>query len=290
MTMADGKTSLRKIAFQIGTKFFRFAINPENYTHAKPHRTTAVKTKSRIVVEDFQSDIPTISIKGSTGFNPTGRAEDRGLKKIQEMKAYIEWYAEMGGNGRTASEDFYFHNFTNDESFVVHLAPEGVSFSQDVSSPLTYHYEINFVVLRKSTEPADEDIVDPEIGNRFPSITYSPPRPVMPSYGLTPVTPLVPNNGINMPSPLVPNNGVTMPNPIINYPGFTSPVGNGNAGGSGNTSPGSEDVYNDGTTTPYNPGSNNQPINPQAPSPTAYYHGTSGLGYAIGFYGRSYSV
>ncbi|WP_445513278.1 hypothetical protein, partial [Streptococcus lutetiensis] len=30
--MADGKNRLRKIAFQFGNRFFRFAINPENYT------------------------------------------------------------------------------------------------------------------------------------------------------------------------------------------------------------------------------------------------------------------
>lgn len=273
MPMSDGKNVLRKIMFQIGNKFFRFAINPENYTHAKPHRTTAIKTKSRIVVEDFQSDIPTITIKGSTGFNPTGKAEDRGIAKIKEMKAYIEWYAEMGGNGRMASEDFLFHNFTNDESYVVHLSPEGITFTQDVSSPLTYHYEIKFVVLRKASEPADADIINPEIGNRYPSITYNPP------------TPIIPNTGIQMPGPILPGIGIPMPGPVL--PGLTTP---GFGSFTPNPSPGEGNVYNDGTNNPYNPTPNNEPINPQAPSPTAYYHGTTGLGYAIGYYGRGYTV
>ncbi len=180
MTMADGRGQLQKIAFQVGNTWFRFAINPENYAHKKPHRTTAIKTKSRIVIEDFQSDIPTISIRGTTGFNPTGRVADRGINKIREMKSFLEEYAKMGGNGRTASEDFYFHNYTNGESFVVHLSPEGVSFTQDVNSPLTYKYDITFTVLRNAGEPSEDDIIDPEIGNRFPSIAvpdsnqYSP--------------------------------------------------------------------------------------------------------------------
>lgn len=171
MPIADGVNNLRKIAFQHGTKFFRFAINPETYTFSNPHRTTAIKTKSRIVIEDFQNDIPTITITGTTGFNPTGKKADRGVNKIKEMKQYLKSYGELGGNGRTAAEDFYFHDFTNDESYVVHLSAEGVTYSQDVTSPLTHRYEIKFVVLRKASEPADEDVIDPEIGNRFPSIS-----------------------------------------------------------------------------------------------------------------------
>ncbi|AXH71136.1 hypothetical protein BSP38_094 [Bacillus phage BSP38] len=171
MPISDGKNTLRKIAFQHGTKFFRFAINPETYVFANPHRTTALKTKSRIVIEDFQNDVPTITIAGTTGFNPTGREADRGINKIKEMKQYLKAYGEMGGNGQTSEEDFYFHDFTNDESYVVHLGAEGVTYSQDVNSPLTHRYEIKFVVLRKASEPKDEDVVDPEIGNRFPSIS-----------------------------------------------------------------------------------------------------------------------
>lgn len=174
MPMADGIGRLHKIAFQVGGRWFRFAINPENYQHKKPHRATAIKTKSRIVIEDFQSDIPVISIRGTTGFNPTGRRADRGIAKIKEMKKFLEDYANMGGNGNTPPEDFYFHNFTNDESFVVHLSPDGVTYTQDVNSPLTYKYEITFTVLRNAGEPAESDKVDPEIGNRYPSIVIPP--------------------------------------------------------------------------------------------------------------------
>lgn len=277
MTISDGRTSLKKIAFQIGERIFRFAINPDSYSHAKPHRTTAIKTKSRIVIEDFQSDIPTITIGGSTGFNPTGQEKDRGINKIREMKGYLEEYAKMGGNGRTSSEDFYFHNFTNDESYVVHLAPEGVTYTQDVTSPLTYRYEIKFVVLRKSTEPADEDVVSPEIGNRYPSIGLKDAA----------YQPIVDNNGIPMPSPIVDNNGIPMPSPVL---------GNSPANGNSGSSSGNSNVYSNGSSSGLGSGSQQytsagtQPINPQAPSSQSYFQGVTGLGYSVGYYGRRYQV
>lgn len=257
MPMSDGKNQLQKIKFQLGAREFKFAINPENYTHAKPHRTTAVKTKSRVVIEDFQSDIPTITIGGTTGFNPTGKVADRGINKIKEMKKYLEDYADMGGNGNTSAEDFYFHNYTNDESFVVHLAPEGVTYTQDVSQPLLFKYEIKFIVLRKATEPAEGDIINPEIGNRYPSIIL--PSPIH--------SPLVPLPGASSSSPNTGTGSGEKP--------YDPSSGNGN-------------IYNSGSTGPYVPNNGSAPINPQVPSPTAYQYGQTGLGLIIGYYGRSY--
>src|SRR5437763_3945315 len=177
MPISDGKNTLQKIAFQIGNTFFRFAINPESMQDQRPHRTTAVKTKSRIVIEDFQTDVPTITISGSTGFNPTWKASDRGIAKIKEMKSFLDGYAQSGGNGKTPGEDMYFHNFTNDESWVVVMDPTGVTYSQDVSSPLTYRYDIKFIVLRPANMPADSDVVNPQIGNSTVSIHHGPGGP-----------------------------------------------------------------------------------------------------------------
>lgn len=262
MPMSDGITKLKKIEFKVGSKSFKFAINPENYTHAKPHRTTAVKTKSRIVVEDFQSDIQTITISGTTGFNPTGRKADRGIKKIKEMKNFLESYEDMGGNGSTPAEDFYFYNYTNDESYIVHLSSEGVTFSQDVNQPLLHRYEIKFVVLRKASEPAEDDIVDPEIGNKTPSIGGS-------------YNPVINNNGITMPNVVVPNNGVQMPSVVTPNTSGSTPTYN---------TPSGNDIYNQGTDGYYQQ-QPNAPINPQAPSKPAYEFGMTGLGYQIGYYG-----
>ena len=303
MPMSDGKSTLKKIAFQVGDKFFRFAINPQSYAHSKPHRTAAVKTKSRIIIEDFQEDIPTITIAGTTGFNPTGKKADRGIAKIKALKKFMEDYATMGGNGNKPAKDFYFHNFTNDESFVVHLSPEGVTYTQDVSQPLLFNYEIKFIVLRKATDPADEDIVNPEIGNRYPSVVYSGPGSATPmpspNVKITTAVPLNPNidySGIGLSSPNLPGINSYAPG----YGGSSSVGGsiNGNGStGSGNTSdggyydPGSgnSDIYNNGTAGPYVPSTDgSEPINPQAPSSTSYQYGMTGLGFNIGYYGRNY--
>lgn len=293
MPMSDGKHHLKKIAFQVGTTFFRFVINPTNMQYARPHRTTAVKTKSRIVIEDFQSDIPTVTISGTTGFNPTGKAADRGIAKIKELKQFLLDYSQMGGNGNTTAEDFIFHDFTNDESYVVHLSTEGVTYSQDVSQPLLHNYEIKFVILREASQPADDDIINPEIGNPYPSIATNGTVPPS-NYGtvqLPPLSPYLPDLGTGAPPSIQQGSGS----------GGSSSTG-GSAGGatSGSTgqttgnqpydpSSGNPNIYTNGTSGPYTPSQNgNDPINPQAPSPTAYHYGTTGLGFMIGYYGRSY--
>lgn len=248
MGMADGRGGgLKKIEFVVGDRRFKFAINPENYVHSKPHRTTTIKTKSRIVVEDFQSDIPTIQIKGTTGFNPTGTVKGRGINKIREMKRFLEAYADMGGNGDKSPQDFYFHNHTNKESFVVHLTSDGVTFTQDVQSPLTFKYEISFQVLRKASEPAESDVNDPDIGNRQPSTPSYSPKP-SPS-------PNRPNTGGSSSG-----GGTSLPSTGIQRPSF-----------GGVTLPGI-------VTTP-----RTSSINPQVPSIQSSQIGRNGLGSTIGY-------
>lgn len=270
MPMSDGKNRLHKIAFQLGDTFFRFAINPDSMQDQRPHRTTPIKTKSRIVIEDFQSDVHTITISGSTGFNPTGKDSDRGIAKIKEMKAFLDNFAEQGGNGSTSAEDFYFHNFTNDESWVVVLDPMGVTYTQDVSSPLTYRYEIKFIVLRPANMPADSEVVNPQIGNSTVSIHPGPggPQNADPTQSNNPnATPPSGYTGING----KPVTGSTSPN-------FTPDSGNSNSGNGTvyNNTTGSSQVTTQGSTV----------VNPQAPSATSYKHGQTMLGYLTGYYAR----
>ncbi|QIA28508.1 hypothetical protein [Phage f2b1] len=257
MPMADGVNSLQKIAFQVGGKIFRFAINPDSMQQSRPHRSTVIKTKSRIVVEDFGADVATVTISGTTGYNPTGAASDRGVRKIAELKQFLKDYEDAGGNGDKSTEDFYFHDFTNGEYFVVHLSSEGVTYSQDANSPLTHRYEIKFAILRNAGDPPDDEVVSPEIGNRFPTLPNG-------SGGL---------GGVDYGS------------------GGNSGVGSGVKDSNGKTdddepydpSSGNDNIYNKGTT---DQGYDATPVNPQSPSPSSYSYGTTGLGYAIGYYGR----
>ena len=277
MPISDGVTRLKKIMFQVGDRYFRFAINPENYVHAKPHRTAVIKTKSRIVIEDFQEDVPTITISGTTGFNPTGLASDRGINKIKEMKKFLEDYARQGGSGNQGTDEFFFYNFTNDESYVVHLSPEGVNYTQDANSPLLYQYSIKFVVLREASTPADEDILNPEIGNKNPSV---------PNKG---------GGGGNDTSNIWDSDltkdeiDKIFGNGLNNYNGNnTSNIWDSDLTGKeiGNLFSSRSNVSNAVSQEE----STSKGINPQAPSTLSYLQGTSGLGYSIGYYGRSYRV
>ncbi len=257
MGISDGKGVLRKIAFQLNDTFYRFAINPDNMVYANPHRTTAVKTKSKIIIEDFQEDIPSVTISGTTGLNPTGVASDRGIAKIKEMKNFLKNYASLGGNGKKSTSDFYFHDFTNGEHYVVHLSPEGVNYSQDANSPLTYRYDIKFVILRGAGEVDEDSSASPEIGNRFPSL---------------PIPDWMQNGGLG--------GGL---------------IGSGAQDSQGNTgddkvydpTSGNDSIYNKGAGSNYVPNSGSTPINPQAPSRSSYTAGQTGLGYAIGYYLRN---
>lgn len=257
MGMADGRGGrLQKIQFQVGDRRFLFAINPENYTHKKPHRTTAIKTKSRIVIEDFQNDIEEIVIKGTTGFNPTGTKGSRGINKIREMKQFLEDYAQAGGNGDKSPQDFYFYNHTNKESYIVHLSSEGVSFSQDVASPLTFKYEISFNVLRKAGQPSEDDIISPDIGNRDPS---TPNYETKPDIGMGDKPDLDDNNGVTDDTgggQFLPGNGYNPSGGLPTLPGFTPSISPFNTRGA---------------------------VNPQAPSKTSSAVGSNGLGATIGY-------
>lgn len=277
MTISDGITELKRIAFQIGDKFFRFAVNPENMVYTRPHRTTAIKTKSRIIIDDFGSDIPTVTIGGTTGFNPTGKAEDRGIAKIKELKEYVQAYADMGGNGNTPTEEFYFHDFTNDESYAVHLSPEGVTYTQDVNSPLIHRYQIKFIILRRAVDPTSEDIVKPTIGNRYPIFGVGD-RLV--------ATPFNPDDiSYTSPSPNSPGAVIDLNPPAVidlNPPGAVIDLQGGTVEDKGAIF----DLSNGGFRRVIDL----DPVNPQAPSFSAYQYGAYGLGFNIGYYGRGYSV
>ncbi|AHL19321.1 hypothetical protein LP083-2_114 [Listeria phage LP-083-2] len=171
MPQADGKGGvLRRVAFQIGeNKWYRFAINPGSYSFTGGQRVAVFKTKSLNVVEDFGRDIPTITFSGTTGLRKDSNGKT-GADRLKELKKYIEDYADSAGNGNRPNTDLTFHNFTDDESYIVHLSPEAFKIERSAEKPLLYDYTITLVVLRDASQPDQGDIVDPDLGNKQPSI------------------------------------------------------------------------------------------------------------------------
>ena len=171
MPQADGHTSyLRRIALELANGgWYFFKINPNNYAHSEPQRATVLKTKSDIIIEDFGKDLETITFSGTTGWARDAQGRT-GADRMRILRSYIRDYASQGGNGNRSVNELTFHNFTDGESYIVHLAPDAISLERDVEQPILYNYKLSLVVIRDAGTPPDREVVDPNIGNNVPSI------------------------------------------------------------------------------------------------------------------------
>ena len=61
MPQADGKNDLKRVVLHLPSEgdkgWYRFKVNPENYSIEMPQRTSVIKTKSDIIIEDYGKDI-----------------------------------------------------------------------------------------------------------------------------------------------------------------------------------------------------------------------------------------
>lgn len=197
MPQADGHgTYLRRIALQLNNGgWYYFRVNPSNYSHSEPQRATILKTKSDIVIEDFGKDLEVITFSGTTGWKKDGSGRT-GADRMRQLRDYVRNYASQGGNGNRSINELTFHNFTEGESYIVHLSPDGITMERDVEQPILYNYKISLVVIRDASTPADNESVDPSLGNQNSSIgsrvrvasqepTLSPQRQGAPKEGYT---------------------------------------------------------------------------------------------------------
>lgn len=172
---ANGSHSLARMAIRIvgsdgeDIAYYRFRVNPENYSLAQPQRTTVMKTRSATVVEDYGADLKQIQFSGTTGYqrDPQGKS---GYDRLADLYNLIEEYSLIGhrvDDTNNESAEMYFYNFTDGGSYVVHLAPEGFAYSRNVERPLLYDYQLSLVVLRRAGDANIRDIQDEEIGNTF---------------------------------------------------------------------------------------------------------------------------
>lgn len=151
---------------------FNFVLNPQEYKVTRPHRVTAIKTMSDIVIEDFNSDIPVLTFSGHTGWD-----RGKGKERFDALASLLESYATRTTNyGGYSGEPLYFYNYTDDVYYRVHLHPDGYNFSRSVENPLIYKYEITFYIVSNTatySNPSDKLVKSEELTTKDVNTTAS---------------------------------------------------------------------------------------------------------------------
>lgn len=148
MPQSDGRNTLKRMEFAFKGKSFKFTLNPEEYTQDEPSRSTVTQTKGGAWVDDFGAGLPTIYMKGTTGFK-----KGSGADKFKELRNFIREYMNNGTPGAEVKDELTFHNYTDEESWIVHTDPTAFRLLRSKSNPLLYMYEIRLVCLRPAQYP-----------------------------------------------------------------------------------------------------------------------------------------
>lgn len=163
-----GKKLQRMMLRTSDGKTYRFKINPTNYQITYGQRTATYKTRTQAVIEDYGTDLPLIQFSGTTGLRKDSEGKT-GADRLFELRDFIRSYAVSGHAEGGSNKELYFYNFTDDESFVVHLSQEGLNISRDATQPLLYTYTINLIVIREAGKPSNNEVITPSTGNPFGS-------------------------------------------------------------------------------------------------------------------------
>lgn len=161
------------------TKIYRFRVNPEDYSKEIPHRTSVLKTQSSILYEDYGQDVKTIQFSGQTGLKRRKDFDGKmknGKDKLDELEDIINKYGNTAGSGNKSSYDMIFYNLTDDESYKVHLSPQGFKIERSSEQSLLYRYQISLVILGDAGEPEFDTIDSSNIGNNNKSSGHTSDR------------------------------------------------------------------------------------------------------------------
>lgn len=155
MSQSDGTHTLSRLEFSYSGGDYKFNINPQSITMTQPHRVSVLKTQSSYVLDDFNDDVQTISISGTTG-GPRLKGESA----IMNLWKFLDSYANQQPNyGQAPREPLTFYNHTENYSFSTVLSPEGYTISRSVNKPLSWDYEINLIVLGYAGETVDPNTI-----------------------------------------------------------------------------------------------------------------------------------
>lgn len=149
MPQSDGRNRLKRFQFELGDQTYTFQLNPEEYSQDEPSRSTVTQTKGGAWIDDFGGGLEIIFMRGSTGLR-------NGYSRFVRLRNMIRAYRDGTDPGNTPDEELIFHNFTDGESWVVHLDPSGFKLYRSKSNPLLYMYELRLTCLRKASDPKQE--------------------------------------------------------------------------------------------------------------------------------------
>lgn len=161
MSQLDGikGTGLQRIELAYSGGSYKFNVNPQSISYDMPHRATVVKTQQQYVIEDFNDDVQTVTIKGNTG-GPRSGAEDAKNKLWNFLDAYANREPKYG---QAPTENLIFLNHTEDFAWEVTIDPSGYSITRDVSHPLMWDYEMKFIVIKVAGGPTADAPFENEV-------------------------------------------------------------------------------------------------------------------------------
>ena len=156
MSQADGINNLTRMELAYSGGSYSFNINPENLVMTQPHRSSVVKTQSTFVIDDFNDDVQTLKLSGTTG----GSRGAKGEKAIMSLWKFLDSYAnDTPSYGQAPKEALTFYNHTENYAFSVTLAPDGYTITRDVARPLFWNYDITFIVLGYAGQTIDPNTI-----------------------------------------------------------------------------------------------------------------------------------
>lgn len=156
MPQSDGIGQLQRIELSYSGGSYKFNVNPQSISMTQPHRSSVIKTQSTYVIDDFNDDVQTIKISGTTG---SSRGQ-KGEKAIMSLWTFLDAFSNQTPNyGQAPREPLEFYNHTENYAFAVVLEPNGYTINRDVSHPLWWYYEISFIVLGKAGSVIDPSTI-----------------------------------------------------------------------------------------------------------------------------------
>lgn len=170
MVMADGRWILQRCSFEIQSNgstvnTFNFTINPQNIVESTASRTFIQQTRNSGTVQRFGVGVKNFTLSGTTGWR-----HGSGIDELYVLKDFMENYMNNFADNVQTDYTFIFHNYTDNYSYIVEFAEQGISFTQDVSKPLLTTYNIQFVAVQPADQATSSDINKTTLGNDASSL------------------------------------------------------------------------------------------------------------------------